>query len=458
MAGQPEIDALVKQLKDGKAKPLVLVYGDQEYLVRQAYDRALEAAVPEDLRDFNLEQHDGSRADPQALLDSLATPPMLAGAKAVGVYDARYFQSKANVGEILEKAREKWQAGDAPGALRQLGRALALAEWDKDEAAQAGPDVWEEKLELSAAEAAVLKGGWLADALKQAEGLSLPAAGDDAGALAEGLGALLPQWIPGTTLVCACSSADARKKLFKLFQEQGQVLDFKKGEKPAQVVLAARPFLRLALDQRGVKMGNALAERLLAAYGHDLGLMELEVEKMAAHAYPRTDLSEDDLLAVGSPRPEEAVFALIDLLGKRELGPALRLLRRLNAEDGNARYQLLGMLISELRLLLRLRAMIDEGKLPARGSGDGNGFRMQVHPRLAKELPPALGAWWKRTNAWRLFFAAQRARAFNGPQLRALLQALAEGDLRSKTGGARPEQVLEEVCARFCGVAEEALL
>ena len=108
-------------------------------------------------------------------------------------------------------------------------------------------------------------------------------------------------------------------------------------------------------------------------------------------------------------------------------------------------------------LLLRLRALIDEGKLPAKAQGDGSGFRMQVHPRLVKELPPALAAWWKRTNAWRLFFAAQRARAFSAPQLHALLRALSEGDVKTKTGAARPEHVLEEVCARFCGVAEEAL-
>jgi DNA polymerase-3 subunit delta len=459
MSSQEDLEQLVQAARQGKLKPLVLIFGDQDYLVKQAYDRLLEAAVPQDLRDFNLEQHDGARAEPGALLDSLAIPPMLAGPKAVGVYDARYFMSKANVAELLEKARDRFASGEASQGFRQLGRAVSLAGWTWEEALAAGPDGWTDALELKEAEAALLKGAWFLDALNAAVNQALPLpAGDDAGALADGLASLLEQWIEGTVLICACGSVDQRKKLAKLFLEKGQVLDFRRTDKPGQPSQAARPFLRMVLDQRKLKAPASLGERLLASYGDDLGVLEREVEKLEAYAWPRTDLAEADLNAVGTPRAEDNVFKLIDALGEQKLGEALRLLRSLTAQDPESRYQILGLVTGEVRKLVLLRALIDEGKLPSKGSTDPNSFRMQVHPRLAKELPPALAAWWKRSNAWGLYFALKRAKAFKTAQLHVLLRALSAGDLAAKSGGASPLDLLQEVCVRICGGREEAVL
>jgi DNA polymerase III delta subunit len=460
VAGVQDLEELLKQAKAGGLRPLILVHGDEGYLVKQAYDRLLEAVVPEGLRDFNLEQHDGMRAQAQAILDSLATPPMLPGPKAVGVHEARYFASKSNVGELLGKARELWAGGDHSGALRQLGRVVVLAEWNWDEAAQAGPEGWAEALELGSAESEALKGPWLAEALAaaQAQNAPLSQGGDEAAELAEGLLAMLERWVEGTVLVCACSGFDARKKLSKLFIERGTVLSFRRAEKPAEVVQAARPFLRLALDQRKLKAPASLGERLLAAYGGDLGQLETEVEKLAAYAWPRSELTEADLAAVGSPRPEENVFKLFDALAAKKLGDALSLVRGFVAEDPDARYQLLGLVISEVRKLLLLRALMDEGRLSERGVSEATAFRMQVHPRVGRELPPALAQWWKRNNAWALFFALKRAKAFKAPQLHDLLRTLAQGDLAVKSGALRPEDLLEEACARLCGVREEAVL
>ncbi len=459
MSEQKDIDALVKLAREGKLRPLVLIYGNQDYLVRQAYDRVLEAAVPEGLRDFNLEQHDGARVDPQALLDSLAIPPMLPGPKAVGVHDARFFQSKSNVGELLDKARERWSAGEQAQGLRQLARAVTLAEWTWEEAGQAGADGWVEHLELDAEAQACVRSPWFAEALAAGLGQQLPlGGGDDAGLLAEGLETLLTRWNEGTVLVCACHSADSRKKLSKLFLERGHALDFKKDGKPGAVNLAARPFLRKAIDDRKLKVPSALAERLLAAYGDDLGVLESEVEKLAVSAWPRTDISEADLAQVGSPWPEDNVFKLIDALGEQKLGAALALLRQFVAQKAEARYQLLGLLTSEVRKLVLMRALIDEGRLPARGLNDQASFRMQVHPKVGNELPPALAAWWKKSNAWGLFNTAKRAKAFKTAQLQQLLRALAEGDVAAKSGAARPEDILEEICVRLCGGREEVVL
>jgi DNA polymerase-3 subunit delta len=460
MATVQELEALLELARAGTLKPLVLVYGDQDYMVRQAYDRLLEALVPEEARAFNVEQHDGSKAEPQLLLDTLATPPMMGGAKAVGVYDARFFQSKANLGDMLAKAREKWQANENAVALRHLGRAVSLAGWTWDEAAAAAVPQWAEALGLSEGEFEAQGGAWLAAALAEAVagGAPAPAGGDDSGALAEGLEALLDNGLVGSTLVCATASADARKRLFKLFQERGHVLDFKTADKGPQANLTARAFLALSLKKRNLTVKAAVGERLCSAYGHELGLLERELEKLEAYAYPRTEITDADIAAVGGPRPEDDVFKLLDALGRRDLGEALRLQRRFLRQDPQASFEILYRLVGELRRLLLMRALLDEGHVNARSAGDYNSFKMQTHPKLAKELPPALAALVKRSHAFPLFQALTRAKAFDRAQLRDLVEGLAEADLQIKTGAAEARAVLEALCLRLCGVREEVVL
>jgi DNA polymerase III delta subunit len=312
---------------------------------------------------------------------------------------------------------------------------------------------------LDGADAALLKAPWFAEGLAQGRaGGNVPGGGDDAGVLADGLEGLLAQWVEGNHLVCACASADQRKKLTKLFAERGEVLDFRRGEKSSQPAVPPAPFLRQLLNQRKLSAPNAVAQRMVAAYGADLGLLTQELAKLEAHAWPRTELTDADLAAVGSPRPEENVFKLIDALGQQKLGEALRLTREFIAADPEARYQLMGLMIAEVRKLLFMRALIDENRIPARGAATFDAFRMQIHPRLGKELPPAAAAWWKKTSPWALHQTLTRARGFKTSQLAALVPLLADGDLAFKTGRRKPEDLLEDLCARLCGVREEATL
>jgi len=457
MPGQADLEQALAEAREGSLRPIVLIYGDQDYLVRQAYDRLLDALVPEDRKAFNLEQLDGTRADVQMVLDALATPPMMEGPKAVGVYDARYFQSKANGGEMLQKAREKWAANEVLPALRQLGRVVALAGWTWEDAVAADAAGWAQALDLGESEAAQLTEGWCRDALAQAQrsALEQPSQGDDASAMEEGLQALLNVGLSGATLVCACTSADQRKKLYKLFHERGRVLDFKSSDKGEQVVLTAKAFLANLLKQKGLTMKARLGERLASACGKDLGLLEQELNKIESWIWPRTEVTDDDLAVVVLPRPEEKVFVIVDALAARNMGNALRLLRQFLAEEKDARYQIFGFLASEVRRMVLLRALIDEGLVSSRATDDF-AFRAQVHPKLGKELPGALAASWRKTNAWAMSQALKRARALDSRQLHGLIGFLAEADLKLKSSGAGHQEVLEELVLRFCGVREEA--
>ena len=460
MATQADLEALVTTAKAGRLKPLVLIYGNEDYLVKQAYDRLLDAIVPESLRAFNLEQMDGTRADLGQLLDNFNTLPMLPGPKVVGVVDARFFASKADVAEMIGEAKAKWAAGEISPALRQIARILSLIEWGWEEAEGASPDQWAEAMGIPVAEYSALGGAWLKEAVDQGRGsqFPLPPAGDESGQMADGLEAALAIGGEGLYLVCATSSADARKRLYKLFHEKGHVLDFKKETRGPQMEMTGRAFLAMVLKQRGLTVKSSLGARLVASYGKDLGILQQELEKMECFAYPRKELDDTDLRAVGVPVAEDNVFELLDALAKKDLGLSLKVLKRQITLEPKETFRIFGLLCSELRKMTVLRALIDENLVPTKGPSNFNIFKADTYPKLSKTLPPGLALFWKKSNPYPLYQTLERCKSFSAQQLKDLAEQLGKMDLDMKSGGAKGGDALEEMVLRFCGVQEEAIL
>ena len=61
MATLADLEKVLEQIKAGTIRPVVLIAEPGLPAGEQAYDRLLDALVPEDLRSFNLEQLDGAR-------------------------------------------------------------------------------------------------------------------------------------------------------------------------------------------------------------------------------------------------------------------------------------------------------------------------------------------------------------------------------------------------------------
>jgi DNA polymerase III delta subunit len=455
MSDLSSIDKAVQEIRAGKPQPFYLLHGDQDFLVKQAYDRICEALVPPEFRAFNFEQHDGGRVEVGVLLDGLQTLPMMPGPKAVGVMECRFLLSKAQGADLLSKAREKWELGDLNAALRLLAKVLSLAGFGWEEAAAATPAQWKTALAGGEAEESLLAEAWVAKALAQGRGsqFPLPKGGDESQELLEGLEALIKKSDgPAPHLVMSAPSADGRKKLFKFLHARGAVLDFRSSEKGPQAVQAAGSFLQHLLGQKGLHLGSALGQRLLSAYGHDLGLLSQELGKMEAYAHPRRELTDSDLEAVGSPRPEEAIFELLAALGRKDLGRALPLL---DAQVRNNPPQMVfAMLVRELRLLFLCRCLVEEGLAPGRGV-DYVTYRGTWHPKLCASLPGALAETWKKNHVFVTFQGLNRCRAFALEELRQALEALMEVDLKVKAGGRPLQPLLEGFCISFCGVKEE---
>jgi DNA polymerase III delta subunit len=459
MAGLADIEAAVERIKRGKIPPLVLICGDQDYLVKQAYDRILEAVVPEELRSFNLEQLDGARCEVSAVLSAIGMVPMLPGPMAVGVVDARFFQSKSNGGDLLLRARDSWEKQEVNASLRHLGRVLALLGMDWAQAQGKGPSEFSALLEEDSPGDSAWGGPWLEKAL--AQGLNsefpLPQAADESGELLLGIEAAMEMGSPELqrSLVFATPVADGRKKLTKLFQDKGLLLEFKLEKKGAQASQTASVFLRNLCSQRGLTMATAVSQRFVSAYGHDLGLMVKELDKLENWAHPRKALTEPDLQAVGSPQPEDNVFELIAALGRKQKGlaEALPLLQSLLERE--PAQMIFSMLANEIRLLHLCRVLMDAGLIGAREGNEYFSYKSSLHPKLCAQMPRALGAYWKKTHPFVSFQALGRAKQFKAQELRAMLGLFLEADLRLKGSTTDARLELERLCLELSGIEEE---
>jgi DNA polymerase III delta subunit len=374
----------------------------------------------------------------------------------VGVPDCRFFLSRSSSADLLAKARERWEQKDPASALRQLGKVLALAELDFSSAE--GFDLERLALALgSALDEDKLGGDWLPQALAQglASDFPMPGGADDSQELLDGLEAGAPP--EGVHLVIAAPSADSRKRLFKHVEGRGKVLDFKTAERRGSDV-AAGVFIKSLLVQRGLSMDVETARRALAAYGHDLGLLAREIDKLAAHAYPRTQLGAEDLEAVGSPRPEEEVWALLRALGdgERKAAEALAVLGRQLEHERPER--LFAMLSTELRSLYQCRCMAEEGLVSLKSLGNYGDFKARTLPALLQALPTGLAEGVKRKNPYAFYQGLVRCREFSLERLSACMVFLFEAEKAMKSGGRESGGLLEELVLRICGVRAEVFL
>jgi hypothetical protein len=102
--------------------------------------------------------------------------------------------------------------------------------------------------------------------------------------------------------------------------------------------------------------------------------------------------------------------------------------------------------------------LLDEGRIPARGSQDYFSYKSGLHPKLAAELPAGLSAFWKKTHPFVSFQALGRCKQFSQAELKRLLDAFLEADLRIKSSAGDARLELERLALMAAGVEEEVIL
>lgn len=242
-----------------------------------------------------------------------------------------------------------------------------------------------------------------------------------AGKEREELKAYLERVPPTCDLVFVESEdVDRRSILFTQLKKVGEVREFLPPQAPELPRWLAERAKRI-----GVRLEPAAAQRLAELVGGDTRALVTELEKLATHAGRGGAITVAAVDLLVQDRQEQNLFAFIDELSARRLGPALRSARAL-LEEGQAATYVLFMVARQVRILLGVQ------ELAAR--------RMR-----ADEIAAELGQ-----KPFVVRKAMDQARAFAPGELETLHDRLLELDVATKTGRIQADAALEIFVAEVC--------
>jgi len=159
---------LYLELKQGRFRPLYLLYGDEEFLISQALEAVQKATLKGIPADFNFNLYYGKDTDTQRILESANTLPMMAARRLVILKDAHEVKEAGL--ERLVKYAEKpspstvlIMAGGAMGTKKKLLAAVKknglvlelrplydrqLRPWIKGEVLRLGKTIGEDGIDI----------------------------------------------------------------------------------------------------------------------------------------------------------------------------------------------------------------------------------------------------------------------------------------------------------------------
>jgi DNA polymerase-3 subunit delta len=233
--------------------------------------------------------------------------------------------------------------------------------------------------------------------------------------------------VDSTCLVIVGSKLDGRRKLMAGARKQ----DFLVSCDP----LDARSLPGWIVDRcagKGHAIDRDVAELLAAVAGPDLSPVDDAVERLSLYVGPGAPIDAGAVSACVARIRTADTWALVDAVGARDLGRALRTLA--DAYEPRERgLPLLGALAWSVRQLARYQAALDSGASAdeaARRAGAQNHYR-------AREL-------------------AAKARAIRGKELERWMLVLAETDVALKSSRRSPDAVLEDMLTRLCAARPRA--
>jgi DNA polymerase-3 subunit delta len=243
-------------------------------------------------------------------------------------------------------------------------------------------------------------------------------------ALRDALAAYADDPAEGAVLALTAEKVDRRLKVWKAIEKAGVVVDC---GTPDAARLPAR--LEETAEAAGVGFEPGAAALLVELAGADLGVLEGEVEKLAAYVGPAGRISPQAVTEMLESRQigDARVFEWVDAVAMRQPDRALTGLNRLLA-SGEEPLRLLALLARQVRLVWSARSLM------ARGAG---------FQEVADRVVPRT-----RFLAGKLL---DQARGFTEAELAVAHEAIADADLALKSSPASSRFVMERLVLAVTG-------
>jgi DNA polymerase III subunit delta len=446
------LEKTILDIKKGKVSPCYLLYGEQEYLLQETLHQITDILVPEADRDFSLFVLDGENADFDLLKDHLLTSSLLGGPKVVVVKNTSIFQSRENLGDLIQKIRDNIDE-HSDKAAKYFLTFLKLAGFAWEDIQGAGwQKITDEQWQKAAdGDSGDDRGKWLPKIIEicTSRGWTAGSVTDTS----EKFEALLTQGFPtGNCLILTAETVDKRKKIFKAIEKAGLVLYF--GEIKGET--ATKETLKLEAQKLIGRCGKSLVPAAWIALGKKTGFQLRpslnELQKLISFVGERSVIDEKDVEAVVGKTREDSVFDLTNALSEKNAAAALSALKAL-LDQGIHHLMILTMISREIRLLLQASILVRSGRLPKFSPHMEYGsFQKNIYPAvtgLASNISRKEDLLVNK-HPFVIFNALRHCSRFSYPVLLNYLDDLLDMDRAMKSSATDPQLLLERFLIKAC--------
>lgn len=225
---------------------------------------------------------------------------------------------------------------------------------------------------------------------------------------------------PDSILVFLTPRVDRRKRLYKLIDKKGIVVECNPLKSEALAT-----WIQNKVTQLGKKIERSALERLLLAGEQNLHYFSSELEKYSTYlGENEKNITAQTVDQLFSGDIQGDIFKLTDALAEGNPAKAHELLELLLRRREKP-LQIFFMITRHYRLLLQAFCLLEEGMPQA-----GFAAAMEVHPFVARKL-------------------REQAGSARGQVLEDILIALQKTDLQIKTGRSEPSQALKLVLSKI---------
>src|SRR5439155_979291 len=124
---------------------------------------------------------------------------------------------------------------------------------------------------------------------------------------------------PPSALILVAQGLDRRRKLYTTIRRIGEVQEF-----PRMSVRQLPSWIAERARQAGRRLDADAVDALVALVGPGLRQLSLEMEKAFAYAGDRDRITRADIEAAVSRVSETTIFMLVDAIGARQAGQAIK--------------------------------------------------------------------------------------------------------------------------------------
>ncbi len=179
---------------------------------------------------------------------------------------------------------------------------------------------------------------------------------------------------PTTVLVLFTDKVDKRQKLVKTMQKQGMLMEFAQ-LKPWET----DKWIKEQLASKGKSIDSSALALLVQRIGHELPLLEQEIEKLDLYTGDNRQITEQDVASAVTVMAETNVFKLVDKIGEKKPSEAIGLVRELTLKEQPVK--ILFLIARQFRLLIKMKSLLKDGLAVSEASKS-----LKVHPFVGKKL------------------------------------------------------------------------